>query len=272
MKKKNWQINEVKCVEYLNNHFGTNIVSFEGKGGFDSTESDIIVLKNGIRACYIEAKMPKSQCGQFVLFPNKENRKFESSRKNRPSEPSLPAEEIIEAMDANFDCYCNPSGSNNLDMDQQLFYSWIIDHYKYKKVEYFIVSTGNDFLIFPLQKLDKYFVASAKYRVKKSGSSNPSVTQEAELKKLFSGPSCHNSKVFRQGKELYAHVEDEREKIIVDTLEKSYQLSKVEDCTYRITRLSQTYNANVIFSISLKKFVQDESDLEEFRVFLELPL
>ena len=76
---ENWQICETECLKYLKLNFADKYYNFEAKGGSDSKKSDILLTKNGISLFYIEAKMSKAQCGQFVAFPNEGTRIFEYS-------------------------------------------------------------------------------------------------------------------------------------------------------------------------------------------------
>lgn len=274
MPEKNWEKNEKKCLEYLQQTFSTETVCFKGQGGSDSTQSDIIVFKNGMKACYIEAKMDKSQCGQFVLFPDNETKTFTYSSRNHPSEPNSQTQAIIEKMDENFDSYCNPNGSNDLDLEPNLFYDWIIEHYKSRNVEFFIVSYRQQFIIFPTKNFDKYFDVSAKYRIKKSGSSNPTEKNREKLKEFLNKYQELTSSDYKvDGSYFSVHLNENSGKIIIenDLDNNSYQFTKQDDGFFRVTRLSHTFNANVIFSISLKKFSQEDCDLEDFKLFLSLP-
>lgn len=64
---KNWKIFEKACLTYLNQTNSDVVKKYTSKGSLDSTISDIQVMENDVLSYYIEAKMPKSQCGQFVL-------------------------------------------------------------------------------------------------------------------------------------------------------------------------------------------------------------
>ena len=92
----NWKEFEVFCVTYLNKTYGNKFVK---KGESDSTASDILFTGNN--PFYIEAKMPHSQCGQFVLIPNKSEYKFDYSPKNK-SEINPYTQEIMQFMSENF--------------------------------------------------------------------------------------------------------------------------------------------------------------------------
>lgn len=268
MAEEKWKINERLCAQYLNKNFGTASVRFEQRGESDSTESDILIIKNNIKACYIEAKMEKAQCGQFVLFPNEENRTFEYSSRNHPNEPSNQATEIIAEMNRNFDKYHVPSGNNDLDMDKNLFYDWIINHYSQHEVEYFIVSTGKEFLIFPIRNFDKYFDVSAKYRIKKSGSSDPARRDYIEIENFFKNYDS-TTKSKNISKKFFIQSCQAEDKAIYLINGNDYQIKVDHDNWFRVTRLSHTFNANVIFSISLKKKYQETSDLDEFKIYLQ---
>lgn len=75
----NWQKFEQMAVSYLKGKYGN---FFELKGESNSNTSDILFRKE-CNSFFIEVKMPEAQCGQFVLIPNKEKKKFEYSSKNK---------------------------------------------------------------------------------------------------------------------------------------------------------------------------------------------
>ncbi|ACL76880.1 hypothetical protein [Ruminiclostridium cellulolyticum] len=56
-----------------------------------------------------------------------------------------------------------------MDKGSEIFSNWIIETYGNKGTRYFIT---NDFTILPIERFSEYFNVSAKYRVKRSGSSN----------------------------------------------------------------------------------------------------
>lgn len=71
-----WENFENECVNFLSDKYGNY---FELKGKTDSTVSDIYFSKND-KCFFIEAKMPSSQCGQFVLLPDKNKCIFDIQR------------------------------------------------------------------------------------------------------------------------------------------------------------------------------------------------
>ena len=95
-------------------------------------------------------------------------------------------------MAEDFDRYKNP-GTDGIEllMDNDLFYSWIGEFYKAKNVKYFIIEkdvgnnnmSSSNFVIFPIEHFQHYFNVSAKYRRKKSGSTNPTENDYAEITK-----------------------------------------------------------------------------------------
>jgi len=72
---KNSEKFEIAAADYLTRTF-SKYANFFHEGGNDSTVSDIKVLTNEGKGFYIEVKEAISQSGQFVLFPNIEEREF----------------------------------------------------------------------------------------------------------------------------------------------------------------------------------------------------
>lgn len=163
---------EIKCYEYLKTHYATSDTHFAHQGGMDSTTSDIAVLKHNRVDFYMEAKDADAQSGQFVLLPDEDSRTFLFSPRNRSHSNEM-TNIMIAYMNQDFDRY-NRAGTAGeiLDIDSGVFADWIVDHYRNKKVKYFI-SYGNDYVIFPIRQFTSYFDIIAKYRIKKSGSGDP---------------------------------------------------------------------------------------------------
>lgn len=68
------------------------------------------------------------------------------------------------------------------DNCNNVFSTWIIDYYKNKGVKYFIT---NNYIILPIERFSDYFNVSAKYRVKRSGSSIKNVLVASLYQHIF---------------------------------------------------------------------------------------
>lgn len=261
-----WEKFETECVEYLNRTFGA-YASFEGKGGSDSTVSDIKVSQlatNPGKQFYIEAKHCPAQCGQFVLLPNLRTRTFEYSRLNATKiNPYSMA--IIEYMNGFFEEYkeAGTAGKDiNIENGPAIFASWIIQAYKDKGAKLIIT---NNKVILPVESFSRYFNVTATYRIKRSGSSSVGRGRmkvvSDYLKKNYPITSIlsDKDKLFVTS-DRYLH----NRRFIIDGTE--YMIS-MRDNRYEIRRLSNTFNANVIFSIDLKSGVRGLSD-RDFISFL----
>lgn len=268
---ENWQLCESECLEYLKNNFSNTTFNFEAEGGSDSTKSDILLTKNGIATFFIESKMKKAQCGQFVVIAGKDNH-FVYSRNNKYDE-NLQSSVIIQKMDEKFSTLQNPGTSGiDLNLDTQYYYDWIFNFYRAKGVKYFIVEkevgknklTSDNFVIFPIENFNKYFDASAKYRVKKSGSNHPPKSAISEIENTLKKNSISFSNLNFIGKNLFVTISNKTQKFQLSGENYDYQFNPQQNGTFEIRRLSNTANANVIFSISLKK-EQDENDLLKFK-------
>ena len=121
-----WEVFEIEKVEYLNRTFGA-YARFCGKGGSDSTISDIEVLTQTGKSFYIEAKHCPAQCGQFVLLPNLETRTFEYSGQNATRVNAYSAA-IMRHMDRYFDEY-KEAGTAGREIDIEngpaIFAAWM---------------------------------------------------------------------------------------------------------------------------------------------------
>lgn len=243
-----WEKFEIDCTKFLAEQFG-NYATFTHQGMSDSTVPDIKVITKKNKQFYIEAKHSPAQCGQFVLLPNVEFQKFEYSKLN-----STPLNEysltIIDFMNNNFDEFKEAGTAGKIiefNDCKDVFAKWIIKTYKDKGVKFFIT---NNNIILPIEQLIDYFEISAKYRIKRSGSSSVGSGNidkvKNYLKSRFPNAKIESTfdKIF-----LYSQENLHNERFIIGKNE--YMISKREN-NYEIRKLSNTFNANVIFSIELK--------------------
>lgn len=251
-----WRVFEEECVEYLKEKYGN---FFELKGEADSTVSDILFFDKR-KKFYIEAKMSIAQCGQFVLLPNLKEKKFVYSSKNKTFENEY-AEEIEKFMNKRFDEFYNSGTSGKeLEISKSIFYNWIINYYKNKGVEYFITKDKNKFIIFHIDKFPNYFDVIAKYREKKSGSSKFTNSNKEDFEEAIKSLGIEYS---FDGLDIISDSDLNDLKIRGN---KYNYLLKKNNRKYIIRKLSNTRNANVIFSIKLMKYSDNEqkNDQEEF--------
>lgn len=250
---KRWQISEAECLEYLNQKFSDSEYVFEPVGGSDSTKSDILLTKNKEELFYIEVKMKKAQCGQFVV--NKNESGFINS--DKPIE-----REIIDEMNKNFNYFSLPGTKGvDLNLDKKYYYNWVLNHYKTKNVRYFIVEdkvgenriNHSNFIVFPIDRFCEYFDITAKYRVKKSGSSSPSYNLKKDIEDILNKNNINYSDLCFNNNKAFVTILDKDVKFKLKSLSYEYQFNPQENKKFEIRKLSNTKNANVIFSICFKK-------------------
>ena len=244
-----WEDFEISCTEYLNNTFG-DYATFTHQGGEDSTVPDIFVETQSGKSFYIEAKHCPAQCGQFVLLPNLDTCTFEYSRQNA-NHINRYAEMIMDYMNHSFDEYREAgTAGKDIDMDNssQIFSDWIIQTYQEKGADFIIT---NDYTILPLEHFLDYFEVTGKYRIKRSGSGN---VGKSRLQPVIDYITTHdyiinNTRI--EGDKLFVsstqNLHDQR--FILRGIEYMFSLRGHE---YELRKLSNTYNANVIFSIKKK--------------------
>jgi hypothetical protein len=263
-----WEIFENDCVNVLNKNFSKYDVIFEGAGKSDSTQSDIKVLKNNELLFFIECKMDIAQSGQFVLLPTE--RQFIYSPRNK-SELNTFSQIILDYINDNFEFYRNVgTASLDINLPKEVFNSWIINHYKSKNAKYIItlLSGTAQGLIFPVENLGDYFNVTANFRIKGSGSSSlPNSHCNAVSNFLSQKYGSNYNSMYKSGNKYLL----ECSTIIPDKTEFSldstrYFIREQGNNTYEIRKLSNTRNANVIFSVKsngtynsndLKNFISD---------------
>lgn len=254
-----WEDFEVECTDYLNQKFGA-YARFIHQGGADSTVPDIFVKTNSGNSFYIDAKHSPAQCGQFVLLPNIETGMFEYSKLN-VNRINRYAQMIMGYMNGDFDAF-REAGTAGKDIDMpngsNIFANWIIQAYRDKGAEFFIT---NNYTILPVELFSNYFDVTAKYRIKRSGSGN---VGKSRLKLVMDYISTHNYIITGSridGDKLFIvspqQLHDHR--FILGGNEYMFSLRGSE---YELRKLSNTYNANVIFSIKHKSSTPGMSEAE----------
>ena len=254
-----WEEFEMQCAEHFNNRF-SHYANFILQGGADSTVPDILVKTNSGKSFYIEAKHSPAQCGQFVLLPNLETSTFEYSRQN-VNRINRYAEMIMNYMNQDFDAF-REAGTAGKDIDMpnssNVFANWIIQAYSDKGAKFFVT---NNFTLLPIENFSDYFNVTAKYRIKRSGSDNVGksrfnlvldyITSNGYI---ITSHRTSGSKLFVSSpKNLHA------QRFIIRGIEYMFSLRGNE---YELRKLSNTYNANVIFSIKQKAMIPGMSDDE----------
>lgn len=243
-----WEQFEIDSTNYLNKKFG-RYAKFIRQGGSDSTVPDILVKLIKGENFYIEAKHTPAQCGQFVLLPNLRTMKFYYSPKNATSY-NKDARLIMNEMDKEFEAF-KESGTTGKDFifdgNQKVFSDWITSFYKNKGVKFVIT---NGFKILLVDDFSKVFNITSKYRIKRSGSSTVGKSNIPIIKNYMNSNYTINS-IRDDGDKLFvtSNTNLHNQRFIVGSYE--YMISQ-RDSEYEIRKLSNTFNANVIFSIDLK--------------------
>lgn len=244
-----WEDFEIDCTEYLNKSFG-KYASFIRQGGTNSTVPDILVKTNKGRAFYIDVKYCPAQCGQFVLFPDVRTKTFEYSKSNY-TRVNMHAQKIMNHMNTYFEDF-KEAGTRGkeiiLDDGTDTLAKWIISTYKDNGVKYFIT---NDYVIVPIDDFQRHFNVSAKYRIKRSGSSD---IGKSCINEIINNIGCCGyaiSETRTVGAKLFVKSQESlhNKRFIYQNNEYMFSLRNNE---YEIRKLSNTFNANVIFSINKK--------------------
>lgn len=245
---RDWEKFELECCEYLKEKFG-EYATFQHQGAHNSKTPDIVVKTKKGQKFYIEVKDCRhdAQCGQFVLKPNDEDKKFDFSTKN-DSDFNEIAQTITSYMNSMFDEFAAAGTAGkkiSFQNDQEIFSKWIEDKYKNKGVEFIIT---NDFNIYRLDKFANAFVVSATYRVKKSGSRNAPKKDFESIIRMVNECFPNVETQIIQGR-LYAKTPNDINGTKFNCECEEYVFSEKGGMLYIVNKLSKTKNANVIFTI-----------------------
>ncbi len=271
----NWDKLESECYDYIvSKNYKDLKIEYFGKS--DSTKADINIQQANNNDFFVEVKDSKSQCAQFVLFPDSQTCTFELSRQNKSSD-SVYRQQIIDHMDQNYNNYKKVGSAGiPVDVDKTILYGWVNDFYKDKNVD-FIMTKGKEFIIFPINKLPEYFDISAVYRKKPSGSGEPNPnTNIKEIEDGLKQEELPGTIVFQKignKNRCFLNTTQDLDKYRMVCPSYTYQFkdnrhSKKVDTNspyvFEIRRLSNTCNPNVICELSAKKDTQNKEDLLSF--------
>lgn len=284
MSKKEWKTMEENCFKYLEEQYKNKYCKIVKFGDSDSTKPDILIETKFHNKFYVEIKSKSSQCCQFVLFPNIEEKKFEISVKNK-TKLLKNQEKIIKHMNANFKKYCDVDTTGiPVNIDINVLYDLVNEYYKEKNVKYFITAKSykSNKIIFPLEAFENYFDIAAIYRIKKSGSGQPAQKIKKELADAIKAKSCSGSiEYIKIGNKTrcFVHTNDNIHKKSVFLGKQAFEIKYSEHCenitrkkdhVFEIRRLSNTSNPTVICKLTLKKEIteQNKKDLSIFEAEL----
>lgn len=259
MAKKQWQLFEESCLNYLQGKFGI-YGDFTLAGGVDSTASDIaVILSNGVKF-YIEVKENNAQCSQFVLIPDNQSRIFTYSPRNKlPMNPFT--KHIMGYMNDHFDEF-SQAGTSGERIDPLLAAS--AGHIRYqhmmKGVEFFITYDTNNqrYIILPLSLFSYYFEIVGMYRAKKSGSSPISKKDEMPINDYLSNNYGFNCG--RDGRYFLAPIVRDLIGKRLDINGDKYIFGDLDGKNMYMRKLSVTQNGTVIFCVKLKDGVESLPD------------
>lgn len=241
-----WLVFEEQCTQYLNDKFGDQ-ASFCHLGSADSTVPDIRVETKSGKKFYMDAKLAPAQCGQFVLLPDVVSRRFVFSKKNKTAlTPQV--QTIMEHMNADFEAY-KEAGTAGKEIDLhdggKVFAQWIVSTYLQKGACFFIT---NGYTILPTCDFPKFFNVTATYRVKRSGSGDVGKRGLQNVIQHIKDRKYPVSRFLVNGGKLFVEsaASLHNTRFVFDGFE--YMFS-ARGNQYEIRKLSNTFNANVIFQI-----------------------
>lgn len=243
---KLWESFEIKCTEYLQSSFGS-LATFTHQGKSDSNVPDILVEKLDGSKFYIEAKHTPAQCGQFVLLSNSSTRTFNYSTKNK-SQLNQYSQAIINYMNTEFNYFCEADTKGiqiSFPGSNEIFINWIINSYLEKGVKFFIT---NDFTIFSIEDFANYFTVSAEYRKKRSGSNNVGYSRLKLVSDYISSGDYDIKEIIPMKDKLFITSTQDLDNHRF-TLGGNEYMFAIRGDVFEIRKLSNTKNANVIFSI-----------------------
>lgn len=272
---RQWEQFEIDCADYIQTKYGSEYgIKAIAQGGSDSNLNDINIFKNDKFMFNVEAKGKNAQSGQFVVKYDIDFSKYIYGKKNF-SLYNAHVESILVELNKSKEYLKNIKKTIKVDIPNNVSANWIKEYYKSKDVKYFISEFSTEKIIVHIDNFDQYFDITCNLRPKKSGSANIARTMVPSLHKALSlyYPD-HNIKIenleFSENKRLLLKTNStlfekniEKPEFDIGGITYRFQLTKEDDTTYYIRKLSSTANPTVIFQIA-SKISQQPSDLSKF--------
>jgi len=253
---ENWKKFEVESENFLRKILEKESYSVLRKGGNNSNDPDIEIIKNGKLISKIEVKLSPSQSGQIVVF--QELGKFRPS--NIPKVQNEFTINIINELNS------NPSLSNlgikpviEIPLKSELIFHWITSHYKTKGVTHLITSSKTlerYFSIIDISEINDHFKPKATLRIKRSGTRDIPKNSISKVKIIVSeylkeiGIKESEYTIEKEGKKL--HLKTRIETLGKIYIQSNYYLSKDKPGSYIIKIRANTKNLNIIFGLEYK--------------------
>lgn len=264
-KEPDWAIFEKNATFYLNKNIRIKGVWFQGKGGSNSTDTDIFVYKDKKKLFTIEAKKSPCQSGQIVVLLK--NGKYEYSEDSKSYKNSF-VDKIILHLNNNFHIYSNPTKTAiPIQISKKVLAEWIKKHYEEHDVKFIITSTeiadfDSSFIkILPLKELENNFEINAVLRRKKSGTAVMPAKYYLEVSQLLKDKIGNNFYLSTDGNLKYNGMNLDKEH-----LDDNFYIRE-EGAGYQIRKKSKTNNPNVMFELRYKGLRKTEG-IKELRDFI----
>jgi hypothetical protein len=261
---KNWEKFEVESEEFLKKILEKGSFQVLRKGGTNSNETDIEIIKDGKPISKLEVKLSPSQSGQIVVF--QEEGKFKPSKTN--NKYSL---QIIDEL--NSKKYLENLGLKpvlDIQLNSELIFNWIKYHYKAKGVTHLITSSKTSeryFSIIDINQINIHFKSKATLRIKRSGtrdipSKNISGVMDIISEHLNKIGYINEYTIEKKDKKLF--IRTEKETLDKTYIEPNFYISKDDKKNYVIKLRSKTENLNIIFGLEYigKKNIGIENYIE----------
>ena len=151
--------------------------NYEHTGKSNAKESDIkIIHKQTLRKSYAECKKGNSLAGEIQLKINHDTKTFEYLEKSLKdgSDPNISpyAIQAVKYLNDNnlYDTLvCAGKSRIDFDLDSKFCENCVKSIYKDKQVLFFFIYKNGKYVVFPLDKLDKYLKISVRFRFHPSG-------------------------------------------------------------------------------------------------------
>lgn len=264
-KKQAWMFNEEGVFNHMVTQWGQE-TQFTHKGKSNSNSYDFDMTTKSGRIVPMGCKSKDSQGPQFVVFDNGSGKELSKRSKLKMIAAMQP---IFDELNNNHQKYLNPGTAGieiNISAQEKAAFVAAVWTLRGEEFEWLWMD-NDDPIVFDPNHPESVFDIIMKIRCKGSGSGNPAIKVENEIKNCLVQLGCTDIPKRDNKKHLLLQTNENVNKIkfTIDNFTYEIREEDIAPNTYRISRLSNTKNETVIVELHAKNnIVQDPKILQKF--------
>ena len=261
-----WEISEKDGFDWLVKHYGHE-TTFYYHGKSNSNNSYYAMITSSNKSINIGAKCEISQIAQFTVIDTGSEFQLSPNAKTKFSPAMKP---FFDELNKNYNEYrnCGTAGKtiNVKNSDSVTYIQHFLGTCKNEPIQ-LLLRTDSNHIIYDSEHPERVFEIVAKIRKKRSGSQKPPFKDEQNIIVELINLGCFDTPFRDSDNHLLVTTLLDLNNRHFSIAQYTYEIKEENGYvnTYRISRLSNTCNPTVIFSLKAKKdLVQNQKDLDLF--------